>query len=457
MIDKQTYITLGNLLLDNLKGKLHLHITEDEKASLSEASLQSIIRQEENRTYNQIYQDKDKRKEFFKKFFSYDEIDEFINDYQVEDIAINGRGPIYIHTTQRGLVKTDKRFSDVNYFNFFLKKLMVFAGRTSLGKINDFELPRIEGRVNIVHSPFGHQITITRIKRMPLSITQLIEKNTLDYKTASFLWLAVEGMGLRPANMLIVGGTGAGKTTLLNALLGFIPQNERVIIIEDTLELNTQCSCMDNHSRLESDTQLSLEDLVKNTLRMRPERIIVGEVRGREAQDMMTAMNIGKYCMCTIHASNTKEAFARLENAPMNVPESLLNLIDVIVVLRKFRKKEGVFRIIEEISETSFREQKRPLISVLWRHNYEKDAIEEGAPFTILRDKLSESTGKPPLAILEEWDLRAKVIAVLHEKEIYTFEKVTDFFSSFNLDRTRALESIDTTLEDIKKMPSKIT
>ena len=250
--------------------------------------------------------------------------------------------------------------------------------------------------------------------------------------------------------MLIVGGPGAGKTTLLNALLSFIPSNERVVIIEDTLELNTRF--MENFSRLESGEDLSLEYLVKNTLRMRPERIIVGEVRGREAQDMMTAMNIGKYCMGTIHASNTKEAFTRLENAPMNIPPSLINLIDILVVLKRFRKGNTIQRVAEEISETSFMHQKRPLVSVMWKYDYKTNCIKEESPCTVFRDKLAEATGRETVYVLREHQLRTKILYLLKEKSIKTFHEITKFSSIYNKDREQALDSIGSSIKEVEKI-----
>ena len=117
-------------------------------------------------------------------------------------------------------------------------------------------------------------------------------------------------------------------------------------MIEDTLELNTFLE--DSCSRLETDDELTLSDLVKNSLRMRPERVIVGEVRGAEARDMMTAVNIGKYCMGTIHALTARETITRLHNEPMNVPEVFINLIDVFVILKRYHVEGKLYRVIDE-------------------------------------------------------------------------------------------------------------
>ncbi len=450
MIKQEVYLELGEILLDNLEHKFHFNMSNEERWDLVENTLKNVVQKINNDDFRNIYDNRVKRKEFIERFLSYDEVDEFIKDPQVEDIDINSTNPIFVHMTDKGFVKTNKSFSTARYLDFFQRKLIVFAGRVYFRKINDYGLPNIYGRVNIVHSPFGPQITITKSKELPLSIIQLIEKDTLDYVTASFLWLAVEGMGLRPANMLIVGGPGAGKTTLLNALLSFIPSNERVVIIEDTLELNTRFR--DNFSRLESGEDLSLEYLVKNTLRMRPERIIIGEVRGKEAQDMMTAMNIGKYCMGTIHASNTKEAFTRLENAPMNIPPSLINLIDILIVLRKLRRDGHIHRVVEEISETSFMYQKRPLVSVIWKYDYKTNRIVEESPSTIFRDKLAEATGKEVVYILKEMERRAKILYFLMQKGIKTFHEVTNFASLYNKDEKKALESIGIGFNEIDRI-----
>lgn len=191
---------------------------------------------------------------------------------------VNSLNPIFIHVIKKGLVKTDKRFPNLEELNLFINKLIVFSGRQKMGAINNVELQDIEGRVNIVFSPFGPQITITRTKELPLSIIDLIEGNALSCDLAAQLWLYVEGLGIKPANIIISGGPGSGKTTLLNALFSFIPARDRLVLIEDTLELNTKLE--ENCARLASDECLSMEDLVKNSLRMRPDRIIVGEVRG---------------------------------------------------------------------------------------------------------------------------------------------------------------------------------
>lgn len=417
------YIELGDKLLERLQGRIHFSLTREERYEFGFKNFEEILHLADNQEIQNRYASTEAKRAFLDRFFSYDAIDDLIRCDDVEDIAINALNYIYAHTSERGLIKTDKKFNNFKELHFFVRKLITFAGRSMLKKTNDFELPYIEGRVNIVDSPFGPQISITKIKKIPMSLIQLIEKDAFGYRIGSFLWLLTEGYGLRPANMLVVGGPGSGKTTLLNALLSFIPDNERVIVIEDTLELNTESR--DNFCRLESTEEITLEELVKNSLRMRPDRIIIGEVRGSEAQDLITAMNLGKYCMGTIHASTTQEAFNRLESFPMNVPPGLLNLLDIVIVANRFHRQKTVRRVIKEISETAFMEQKRPLVSQLWKYNIEKDVIQEVAGFTLFREKLSGASGKTLVDIIEELEKRAKLLCLMRKANQRSFQEVS--------------------------------
>ena len=159
---------------------------------------------------------------FAKDFLELEVISGFLNDQDVEDIVIDGLKPIFLHSTKGGFIKTDSKFSSSKELGLFIKKLIVFSGRNNIDNIGDIlnlELPDNGGRVNIVQSPFGPQLTITRAKVHPLSIIDLIDKHALSYELAAQLWIYVEGMSVKPGNIIIAGGPGAGKTTLLNALL----------------------------------------------------------------------------------------------------------------------------------------------------------------------------------------------------------------------------------------------
>ncbi len=353
-------IELQNKILDSISNKVTLSMRSDERRTLIMDALVdacNVIQNKFNIDKLGILENIDEREKFIDDFLSIGEIEELLDDNDVEDIVINSLSPIYVHTSSKGLARTGKRFKDQKELDIFIKKVLVFSGEGDLNKINDLELPNMRGRVNIVMSPLGPQITIAKIKKDPLSIIDLINFGTLDFEMAAQLWLYVEGFWVCPANIIVSGGPGAGKTTLLNAILGFLPRNERLVLIEDTLELNTKFA--DICSRLESSQDLTMEDLVKNSLRMRPDRVVIGEVRGAEAQGMMTAMNIGKHCMGTIHANSARETVLRLQSEPMNIPESLIGLINVIIVLRRYFNKGKAFRVANEISETAGLQERR--------------------------------------------------------------------------------------------------
>jgi flagellar protein FlaI len=441
-------------LLDRLFGKINFLQNESEKKDIVSGLISELYGATKSDTFMQSQalselSNEEERAKFVADFFKYGIIDELLRDPDTEDIIINSLNPIYVHHTYKGLVKTDLRFASTKEMDVFIKKLVAFSGRTSLRKLNNLELSHIQGRVNIALSPFGPQVTITKIKENPLSIIDLIRKGALNYDIAALLWLYMEGMSIRPANLLILGAPGAGKTTLLNALLSFIPDKERLVIIEDTLELSTTKEA--SWSRLESDDEISLADLVKNSLRMRPERIVVGEVRGVEAQDLMTAMNIGKYCMGTIHASAAREAIIRLENEPMNIPETLVNLIDVFITMTKFHVKNEVFRVVAEIAETAGMEQKKVLLSAVWRHDYEKRIFIEQSPTSVFRDKVARASGMQALDVIKELKVRAEIMKILDNKNINKAQDAADFFRSYNRDADGALAQFGLTRAELLK------
>ncbi len=433
-------IAIENEILDRLAGKIFLLQDLTHK--------REVIFQTFLEVYNSIsghgLVSKLKNKDLdvlFNEFFSYGLIEEFLADPAVEDIMINHLSPIYVHKTNSGLIKTDKRFTSREELDLLIKKLVIFSGRKSIKKINNIELAEVKGRGNIVYSPFGPQITITRAKEKPLSIIELVENGTLNPEIAAQFWFYVEGLGVKPANIIISGGPGAGKSTLLNALFSFIPVNDRIVVIEDTLELNTNLE--ENCSRLESDEDASLMDLVKNSLRMRPDRIIVGEVRGQEAQDLMTAMNIGKYCMGTLHASTARETIIRLQNEPMNVPEVLVNLVDVFVVMRRYNINGRIARVVGELVETTGMADKMILLSTLWTYDLGAGKFKESSVGSEYRDRLAQVSGKSTVEIMEELKIRAGIIRTMMKKGIREMKDVTEFFHKHAANPKEAIAALN--------------
>ena len=151
---------------------------------------------------------------------------------------------------------------------------------------------------------------------------------------AGFLWVCTDGMGVKPCNAIIAGGTGSGKTTTLNTVAAFVPPRERIITIEDTLEIQIPHSHVlrmeTRPPNIEGKGELTMDTLVKNSLRQRPDRVIVGEVRGGEAVTLFTALNTGHSGMGTLHSNTARETITRLVNPPMNVPNIMMAMIKQI-------------------------------------------------------------------------------------------------------------------------------
>ncbi len=439
-MDQEKCIELEFRLIDILKGKMNLLQPTNEREVVVEEGLEEVFAKGEFPEIKAEFEDEEARVQFITSFLSYGAITGILCDANVEDIVINNLKPIYIHHSQQGFIETGKRFTNQREIDLFIQKLLLFCGKKAEKKIVNLELPNLEGRVNIAHSPFGPQITITKAKVTPMSIIDLIRAGGLTYEVAAQLWMYLEGLSIRPANIMIAGGPGVGKTTLLNALFCFIPKSDRMVVIEDTLELNTFLE--DSCSRLESDDDLTLADLVKNSLRMRPERIIIGEVRGIEARDMITACNIGKYCIGTIHALTSREAIIRLQNEPMNIPEMLVNLIDVFIVLKRYHVKDKIFRVIDEISETSGMEQIKILLSQVYKYDYDSQEMKQMAPSTVFRDRLAKQSGLLPKEIMQEHRLRAFLLEQLDKNNMNTMKEVSSFCRKYNKNPDDATASL---------------
>jgi flagellar protein FlaI len=443
-------IQLEYQLVERLSGKIRLLQEFEERLATVDEELTALLREDDGQHFKNEMEElcnEDVKKKFVREFLSYGAIHPLMSDFEVEDIIINAIKPIYIHHSQKGLVSSGICFQSREELDLFVRKLVLFSGRKTIDNIMNIELPNLEGRVNIVASPFGPQLTITKAKLDPLSIFDLIAAGSFTYEVAAQLWLYLEGMSIRPANMIIAGGPGVGKTTLLNALFSFIPENDRIVVIEDTLELNTDFE--DSCSRLESGEEFSLADLVKNSLRMRPERIIVGEVRGEEARDMMTAANIGKYCIGTIHALSSREAIIRLQNEPMNIPEELVRLIDVFIVLKRYHVGDRVFRVIDEVSETSGMEQQKVLLSHIYKYDYESRTTKVMSTSTVYRDRLAQQAGLLPKDIIFEVQIRALALKRLADLKLTTLKELSVFCRSYSRNSDLALESIGIKRSDL--------
>ncbi len=417
---------IEEILLKKLEGKF-VNVDDNEKLRL--------IRTATKEFYPNI-DDKDIKK-IFEDLNTLDPISKLVDDTNIEDIMINNTRNIFVYDSKLGYKKMDFRIESTDELEKFVAKLKLYkTNEDAKSNIIDVHMPN-GSRANLITSPRGYDITIRNFKQVPYSIIDLINMGELTYKVAARLWLYVDGFKVRPANILIGGMPGAGKTTLLNAMFSFFRPEQRIITMEETYELNTEIH--ENCINLETSEDLTLEDLVKNCLRMRPDTMVVGEVRGSEANDMLTAMNIGKIVMGTIHASTTRDIVNRLTHSPMDVPIDIVPIIDALIIISQVYKNNKPIRRITQISEISGIESGKVLLSDLYKFDFKTDQASAMAPSITYRDILSNMLGIPPQYILREEEIRAAILERLNKLGKTTISQINEVVRQYYKDPKQTL------------------
>jgi pilus assembly protein CpaF len=327
-------------------------------------------------------------REVFDELLGYGPIQSLLDDPTISEVMVNGPKQVYIERKGK-IIKTGVTFENDAHVLRIIDRIVA-----PLGRHVDAERPTVDARlpdgsrVNAVVPPVaidGPSITIRKFMRERLTVNQLIEIGSLTDMMAEFLRACV----VARLNILISGGTGSGKTTLLNVLSSFVPMDERIITIEDAAELQI---AQEHVVRLETKPPnvdgvgaVTIRDLVRNSLRMRPERIVVGEVRGGEALDMLQAMNTGHDgSLTTLHANSPRDAISRLETmtlmSGLDLPirvirEQIASAVDLIV--QQSRLRDGA-RKVTRITEVAGMEGETVVLSDIFK--YEQTGISrEGA------------------------------------------------------------------------------
>ena len=279
-----------------------------------------------------------------------------VSDNQLEEIAINGKGKfIMVYHRRFGWLKTNLKYtSDIQINNtavrIALENRKIFSNLYPLLDTHTREGHRVNATLNPV-STKGSTITIRKFSEKPWTITDLIQNLTSSSTSLALLWVAIEN----EASIIVSGGTATGKTSFLNAISSFIPAEQRVISVEDTREIKLPnyshwVSMETRVKNQEGKGEITMLDLIVNSLRMRPDRVIVGEIRKEEeAQTLFEAMRTGHSVYATFHANTAQETLLRLSSPPIRIPRVTLNALDLIVVLHRYRKsgRRVAFQIAE--------------------------------------------------------------------------------------------------------------
>ena len=342
--------------------EIHLDLKEnpeDEIAS-TEEDIRNIAQEVLDQQANHLTRNEKNQiiREVIHETLGFGPITPFLHNPDISEVMVNGYDSVYIE--RQGILElTDVKFTDNNHVMHIIERIVAPLGRRidESSPMVDARLPN-GSRVNIIIPPLalnGPVITIRKFSEKPFTVNDLIRFGTMSPEVAQFIKACVEAR----LNIVVSGGTGSGKTTTLNVISSFIPEDERIITIEDAAELQLHQKHIvrleTRPANVEGKGAVTIRDLVRNSLRMRPDRIVVGEVRGGEALDMLQAMNTGHDgSLTTGHANSPRDMLSRLETmvlmAGMELPvrairEQISSAIDLIV--QQARLKDGSRRITQ--------------------------------------------------------------------------------------------------------------
>jgi flagellar protein FlaI len=378
----------------------------------------------------------------------YERIQPFMFDPALEEISCNGTGeekPLFVYHREYDNIETNIRYQE-DQLRPFVQKLAQRSGKdiSTANPAQGTSLPdgsRVQLTLDEI-SPDGESFTIRKFREDPFTPVDLINYETFSTEQMAYLWLLIEN----GYSGLISGGTGAGKTSTLNALALFAPPAEKIITIEDTREVKipqknyVSTLTREGFSKGNEDAGVDMFDLLKSALRMRPEYLIVGEVRGEEAYNMFQAMNTGHTTYATIHADSMQSVLSRLKSEPMNIPKNLIAEIGFISIQttaevdgEKVRRSQGLYEITELDAETG---QLRYKPTYEW--NSATDEIIQQSGSTIIQEL--EEKGLSPH---EKFSNRKRVLEYLIENDITDYEPVSKVVRAFMRSPEMVLDQMD--------------
>jgi len=328
------------------------------------------------------------------------DIEYLLLDDKLEEIVVNSsREPIWVYHKERGWLKTNLILPTEDLISNYSSRVAREVGReiNHLSPLLDAHLTTGD-RVNATLAPIstaGNTITIRRFSRTPWSAVHLIDDGvrTLTSEVASFLWLAVE----YELSILIAGGTASGKTSMLNAIMPFMPANQRIISIEDTRELNLPdylhwIPMTTREPNPEGQGEITMLDLLQNALRMRPDRIIVGEVRAkREAEVLFEAMHTGHSVYSTFHAERAQEVIDRITTPPMDIPATVMKSLHLVII--QYRNRRTGQRRMFEVCEIMKDESDKPTLNTIYKWDPRADTMGKMYPSIRIKDEIAMFTG----------------------------------------------------------------
>lgn len=366
-----------------------------------------------------------------------------LHDERLEEIVINSSSdPVWVYHKKYGWCKSNIFVKSEEAIYDYASMIGRRIGKqiNVLSPLMDAHLPTGE-RVNATLFPisaFGNTLTIRKFSKNPWTFPYLIELNCISPQVAGLIWLCIQN----ELSLLVSGGTGSGKTSFLNALACMIPANQRVISIEDTRELTLPSFLQwvpmtTREPNSEGKGEVAMLDLLVNSLRQRPDRIIVGEVRKqREAEILFEAMHTGHSVYATLHADNAEETVTRLTNPPISMPPGILDALAGIVV--QFRHRRLNIRRTLEFAEI----EKGGGVNTLYRWDLKSDKLNEAGKMLTLNNTLALYAGLTPKEIDSDISDKAKILTWMTKKRYRDVNSVGTIVSHYYMNPEEVLEIV---------------
>ncbi len=375
-------------------------------------------------------------------------IDPMLNDPYVEDISCDGYNiPVFVYHKKYGNIPTTVSFSDLELDRYVQALVQQSGKHISFGNpIIDASLPdgsRLQATYGTEITPRGSSFTIRKFTEEPLTPIDLMRLGTYTAEQMAYFWLAVENK----LNLMVVGETAAGKTTTLNAVLMFLPPDAKVVSIEDTREISLRhenwIAGVTREVTTGDEKSISMYDLLKAALRQRPEYIVVGEVRGIEAQTLFQAMSTGHAAYSTLHAGDIHQTIYRLESDPLNVPRSLIQFLDIVPIQTQWTKagvrKRRVTGVYEFLGVDP--NDKNLLINEVYRwESYEDSYYLINQPKKL--EKIAVIRGETYEETLDELRRRADFLRFLDRQDIRDYVHLTHIIHSYYRNPQETFEDI---------------
>jgi len=443
--EKSIYEKIVNGLLEILDIELTAVKIKSEAVKYLEDRIKKILEE-----YEIIISDDSYAKILYyidRNFVGLNELEPLIQDTQIEDISCDGVGvPIFVVHRRYGSIKTNIVYNDEKKLKEFIVKLAERCGR-----FVSYAEPLLDGTLpdgSRVQSVFakdvttrGPSFTIRKFVKEPFSPIDLMSKNTVGSQILAYLWIAIEN----EFSILIAGGAGTGKTTLLNALLMFVPPESKIITIEDTRELNIPhenwVPAVTRVGFAKGYGEVTMFDLLKESFRQTPDYVVVGEVRGEEAYVMFQGMASGIPAMGTMHAGRYEDVIYRLETPPINLSPSLVDTLDIILVMVHAREKGESARRLKEVVEIESvdKETGNARTSTPYRWSPNEDTFDYSGSSYLLQE-MAAHKGVELTDIQKEMNNRKKLLEWMKENNITNFKEVTALFREYRKNPEKVLK-----------------